>query len=141
MHVPVVGPASAEVEKQWRKQAGSCENLAMESEPDEQREALTALRHAIALWYFRQGSAADIVLAACDLLVIGVDSPTLMELAAVQLSCAEVEVDPLLEATLLELGQPELAPETVAAERTALDAMAHRALSGAISPRYLTSWV
>lgn len=103
-------------------------------------EAAAALRRAVALWYVDQGPAADIVYAACDLLVNNVDGPWLRELAAVEIGRAEVEVDPLLAQVLIELGLPHPVRESTANEEAALSAMAYRVVSEKLSPRELTRW-
>lgn len=46
---------------------------------------LSTMRDAVALWNVDQGSAADVVRAACDLLVAGLDGPALCTLAAVSI--------------------------------------------------------
>ena len=102
--------------------------------------ALTAVRDAVALWYVGQSRASDVVLAACDLLVAGFDSPTLRELASVPLRHADVEIDPMLDTVFLDLGLTRHPRESPAAEKAALVAMARCALSQTISPRYLTHW-
>jgi hypothetical protein len=54
------------------------------------------MRDAVALWYVNCGSAADIVRAACDLLVAGSDGPSLCTLAAVSIGHADEQVPELL---------------------------------------------
>jgi hypothetical protein len=106
-----------------------------------QNLALAALRDAVALWYVDQQTAADIVFAACDLLVSGIDGTALRELAAIEIRCADTEVHAVLEAVLDELGLPNHPRESEAAQRAALAAMAARVLSSTIAPRDFTSWV
>lgn len=101
---------------------------------------LSTMRHAVALWHVGQGSAADIVRAACDLLVAGLDGPELCILAAVSFRHADEEVPRLLEAALQEVGLEHHQKGSVAADEAALRAMASRVLSGVLAPRSLASW-
>jgi hypothetical protein len=113
----------------------------MNPTPYGQDVALAAFRHTVALWYVDQKTAADVVFAACDLLVSGVDGTTLRELAAIEIGCADTEVHAVLEAVLDELGLPNHPRESEAAQRAALVAMSSQVVSSAIAPRELTAWV
>jgi hypothetical protein len=67
-------------------------------EPVEPAEALDNARDAAALWSVGYVRAAELVDAACDLLVTGHDGPTLAMLAGVHVRHADQEVPDLLEA-------------------------------------------
>jgi len=103
-------------------------------------EALAAFPDAVALWYVDQIAAADVVLAACDLLASGVDGSAVRELAAVELARADIEVHAILEAVLDELGLPNHPRGSEAAQRIAFSAMAARVLSSSITPRDFAAW-
>jgi hypothetical protein len=98
------------------------------------------MRDVVALWYVGQGSAADIVYAACDLLAAGVDGPALRELAAVSIAAADIEVPELLESALNDVGLEYHVKTSAEANHAGLVAMASQALSGAITPRHLTQF-
>jgi hypothetical protein len=98
------------------------------------------MRDAVALWYVDQGSAADIVRAACDLLVAGLDGPGLCMLAAVSIRHADENVPRRLEAALQDVGLEYHPKSAAAANEAALKAMASRVLSGVLAPRALAEW-
>jgi hypothetical protein len=100
--------------------------------------ALERMREVVALWYVDQCSHADIVYAACDLLAAGLDGPALCELAAVSVKRADVDVPPLLESALGDLGLAAARKGGPEALQQGLQAMASRVLAGAIAPRVLT---
>lgn len=102
---------------------------------------MTTMRDVFALWYVGQRSAADIVYAACDLLVSGLDGPALRELAAVSVHHADDEVPGLLEPALRNVGLAYHSKGTTAANEAALTVMAAQVLAGALPPRDLTVWV
>lgn len=60
-------------------------------------EALTGMQEAAALWSVGQVTAAELVDAACELLVAGFDGLNLAVLAGVHVRCADEEVPELLE--------------------------------------------
>ncbi|WP_081809659.1 hypothetical protein [Amycolatopsis keratiniphila] len=102
--------------------------------------ALSHMRDVVARWYVGQARAADIVHTACDLLVAGLDGPSLCMLAAVSVRHADEEVPELLEAALRDVGLAFFEKGTQAAQETGLQAMAARVLSGAMTPRELAVW-
>ncbi|MFI5832279.1 hypothetical protein ACIA5A_01195 [Micromonospora sp. NPDC051300] len=104
--------------------------------------ALTRLQEAAVLWSTGPGTAAQVIEAACDCLVAGVDSPTLRILAGA--SCAKgSESDELrrwLEDALAELSLTYYPQGSRAGEEAAVRLMARRAVAGEITPRELTVW-
>ena len=68
--------------------------------------ALATMRNVVGLWYVDQRSAADVVSAACDLLVAGFDGPALRELAAAPPDVSDFDVTDLLEPALQVVGLP-----------------------------------
>jgi len=105
--------------------------------------ALSALREAVALWQVGHVGADAVIYAACDLLVAGVDEPSLRMLAGVSVRSTREdsdEVAQLLKAVMPALGLPYCPRGFVAADESSLRAMAARLLAGEIEPRYLASW-
>jgi hypothetical protein len=100
--------------------------------------ALSRMRESVGLWYVGQSSAADLVYAACDLLVAG---PSLRRFAAVSVHHADDDAPSLLEAALRDLGLPYYPKGSLAAHEVGLKVMASRVLSGALRPQDMTAWV
>ncbi|WP_435233155.1 hypothetical protein [Micromonospora aurantiaca (nom. illeg.)] len=103
-------------------------------------DPLTRLQDATALWSIRQGTAAEVIEAACDCLVAGVDSPSLRILAGVSPSADSQELIQWLEPTLDELGLTYFPEGGQEGEDAAVRVMATRLLAGALSPRELARW-
>lgn len=103
--------------------------------------ALARLSDTVALWSVRRATAADVVYAACELLVAGDDGLALSELAAVSVGKAETEVPCLLEAALDEIGLAYHPLGTQDAVEAGLRAMCAQAVAGVLEPRELTRWV
>ena len=112
----------------------------MNPTPAAQNMALAAMRDVVVFWNVGERSVADIVYAACDLLVAGIDGPALRELAAVSVDEIEYELGDPLSAALDELGLSFPPRYSDAAECEALSAMAARALAGTITPAVLADW-
>jgi hypothetical protein len=112
----------------------------MNPTPAAQNMALAAMRDVVVFWNVGERSVADIVYAACDLLVAGIDGPALRELAAVSVDEIEYELGDPLSAALDELGLSFPPRYSDAAECEALSAMAPRALAGTITPAVLADW-
>jgi hypothetical protein len=102
--------------------------------------ALSKLSDAVALWSVGQTNAADVVFAACDLLVAGEDGLAVAELAAVSVRAAEDEMPVLLEAALVEAGLAYHERTTLRAFEEGLRVMCGRVVAGALQPRALTRW-
>jgi len=103
-------------------------------------DAATELGNAAAMWSVGYLSAADVVRAACDGLVAGLDGSALRMLAAVPYRNADDEVPEVLEAAVDELGlayQPRGSRSGLVA---ALKALCARVLAGTLTPRELASW-
>ncbi len=102
--------------------------------------ALSAMRDTVALWQVGQASAADVIYAACDLLVADVDSPALRMLAALPVRDSDYEVTELIEPAMSEIGLACHPRETSAAMEAALVALARRVLSATMKPADLAFW-
>ncbi|WP_051342523.1 hypothetical protein [Pseudonocardia spinosispora] len=105
-----------------------------------QETALRNIRDLTALWYVEQADASDIVFAACDLLVAGLDGPAMCALAAVSIADADAEVPELLADALSEVGVECLPRYSQFALRAGLRAMAARTVTGDLAPRALAAW-
>ncbi|MFF4409536.1 hypothetical protein ACFY2W_15610 [Streptomyces sp. NPDC001262] len=89
--------------------------------------------HAV-LWSLREVSAADVVSAACDALVAGLDSPALQTLAACTRAEADYDVPDLLPSALDELGLVFYPVGSIAGREAAARALARRMLAGELTP-------
>lgn len=100
--------------------------------------AARALQDHATLWSVGGGRAHDVVSAACDALVAGLDSPALRILAACTRAEADYDVYDLLPPALGELGLsfPPIAGE--AGQEAAARALARRMLAGELTPRDFT---
>lgn len=92
------------------------------------------------LWSVHQVSSAELVRAACDLLVAGHDGPDLAMLAGVSTRRADEEVPELLEAALHDVGLDYFPPGSSAGWEAAVRIMADRVLAGRMQPRDLAAW-
>lgn len=108
--------------------------------PTDRPAAIAAFRDVVVFWNVGERRTVDIVTAACDLLVAGVDGPALRELAAVSISELESEIAEPLQAALAELGLTVPAQHSDAARIEALEAMAARTISGRITAAELADW-
>ncbi|MFI1279266.1 hypothetical protein ACH4U5_00585 [Streptomyces sp. NPDC020858] len=100
--------------------------------------AASALQDHASLWRVGEGCATDVVSAACDALVAGLDSPALRILAACTRAEADYDVHDLLPPALDELGLTLLPAGSEAAEEAAVRALARRMLAGELEPWDLT---
>ncbi|TWF82650.1 hypothetical protein FHX73_14132 [Kitasatospora viridis] len=89
------------------------------------------------LWSIGAAPAHEVVTAACDALVAGLDSPALLALASRTRGEADYEVPGILPAALEELGLTYYAPGSRAGEEAAVRALANQLLSGELTPREL----
>jgi len=80
----------------------------------------------------------ELVDAATDCIVAGLDTPSLRVLAGAEPTESQFVIEPLVAATLDELGLSSLMTELP--ERGALKAMLRRFLDGRLSTRELSSW-
>lgn len=103
-------------------------------------EARDRARDAAALWSVGYVRAAELVEAACDLLVTGHDGQTLAMLAGVHTRHADEEVPELLEAALNDVGLDFYPPGSRAGGEAAIEALARRVLTGVMEPSALTVW-
>ncbi|MEU5901914.1 hypothetical protein [Streptomyces venezuelae] len=100
--------------------------------------AALALRDHAVLWQAGASRAGDVVDAACDALVAGLDTPSLRILAACTRGEADYDVHDLLPPALDELGLM-FSPVTEEAGREAVArALARRMLGGELTPSEFT---
>lgn len=105
------------------------------------RAALTPLINELSLWRVHPAvGARKVVTTACDLLVAGMDSPSLRMLAGESVNSNVRDISPLIERTITELGGEHLLPDSNEEERRAIWAMCEHLLDGAIAVRELTAW-
>ncbi|WP_030776763.1 hypothetical protein [Streptomyces sp. NRRL F-2664] len=100
--------------------------------------AAIALQNHAALWSTRENRASDVVNAACDALVAGLDTPSLRILAACTRAEADYDVHDLLPAALDELGLTFYPVGSEAGQEAAAQALARRMLAGELTPREFT---
>lgn len=103
-------------------------------------DAAAELADAAALWSTGQLRAEDVVRAACDALVAGLDGDALRILAAVPYRDARDDVPVVVEAALDELGLEYHAPGSDDGHAAVVRMMSARLLSGAMTPRELAAW-
>ncbi|MDG9710442.1 hypothetical protein [Streptomyces sp. DH10] len=101
--------------------------------------AAIALQDHAALWSVGEIRASDVVEAACDALVAGLDTPGLRTLAACTRAEADYDVHELLPVALDELGLTFYPAAGDAGREDAARALARRMLAGELTPRELTS--
>ncbi|MEV6791656.1 hypothetical protein AB0M87_06590 [Streptomyces sp. NPDC051320] len=100
--------------------------------------AANALQDHAALWSMGEVPARDVVSAACDALVAGLDSPGLRILAACTRAEADYDVHYLLPPALDELGLTFYPVAGEAGQEAAVRALARRMLAGELEPWELT---
>ncbi|MFD0377317.1 hypothetical protein [Streptomyces sp. NPDC127112] len=100
--------------------------------------AAIALQDHAALWSAGEISAGEVVDAACDALVAGLDTPGLRMLAACTRAEAGYDVYDLLPPALDELGLILHPVADVAAQEAVARALARRVLSGELKPWEVT---
>ncbi|MFI6128075.1 hypothetical protein [Micromonospora sp. NPDC051141] len=106
------------------------------------QDALTRLQEVAVLWSVGSGTPADVIEAACDCLVAGVDSPSLRILAGIS-STQGGDSDELrrwLGDALAELSLTYYRQGSREGEDEAVRIMARRLLARIITPRDLTVW-
>jgi len=105
----------------------------------EAASATLALQDAVRLWRLNGTThVSEVIDAATDCLVADLDSPSLRTLAGASPRQSMYEIEPLVLATLSELGHADLLDTNV--QREALRAMLRRFQRGAITPRELAAW-
>ncbi|WP_249997643.1 hypothetical protein [Actinoplanes sp. M2I2] len=97
-------------------------------------DALERMRLAAALWSVEGDDAAELVDAACALLVAGHDGDNVAILAGVMRKDAEEEAPALLEAALRDVGLEHYAPDAHEAQRIAVRHLASQAIAGELVP-------
>ncbi|MFQ6197664.1 hypothetical protein [Streptomyces sp. NPDC000405] len=101
--------------------------------------AARGLQDCAVLWSMGEICATDVVSAACDALVAGLDSPALRALAACTQAEADYDVPDIFPSALDELGLTFYAVGSVAGQEAAARALAAQLLAGALTPRELAS--
>jgi hypothetical protein len=102
--------------------------------------AVAHLQDVVALWYLDERTGADVVRAACELLLADVGGLAVAELAAVPYRHADEEVPDVLPAAMAELGLPCHDRGSREAVVTGLRAMAARVVSGELPPDEFAHW-
>ncbi|MGI5390828.1 hypothetical protein [Streptomyces sp. CA-251251] len=100
--------------------------------------AAIALQDRATLWSVGEISASDVVNAACDALVAGLDTPGLRILAACTRAEADHDVHDLLPPALDELGLTVHPVACEASQEAVARALARRMLAGELKPWELT---
>ncbi|MFG2840938.1 hypothetical protein ACGFYE_38805 [Streptomyces zaomyceticus] len=100
--------------------------------------AVIALQDHAALWSVGVVRASEVVNAACDALVAGLDTPGLRVLAACTRAEADYDVHDLLATVLDELGLTLDRADSGAGQEAVARALARRMLVGEFTPRELT---
>ncbi|WP_405640395.1 hypothetical protein [Streptomyces uncialis] len=100
--------------------------------------AAIALQDHAALWSTREVRASDVVNAACDALVAGLDTPGLRMLAACTRAEADYDLPDLLPDALGELGVTFYPVGGVAGQEAVARALARRLIAGELTPREFT---
>ncbi|MFF4093797.1 hypothetical protein ACFYYY_08075 [Streptomyces sp. NPDC001834] len=100
--------------------------------------AAIALQDHAALWSMGEIRASDVVNAACDALVTGLDTPGLRVLAACTRAEADYDIHDLLPEALNELGLTFYPVASEAGQEAAARALARRMLAGELTPREFT---
>ncbi|MFE5524001.1 hypothetical protein ACFQ9Q_40730 [Streptomyces virginiae] len=100
--------------------------------------AASELQDRATLWSVGEIPASDVVSAACDALVAGIDSPGLRVLAACTRAEADYDVHYLLPEALDELGLVFYPAASEAGQEAAARALARRMLAGELKPWELT---
>ncbi|GAB2713258.1 hypothetical protein [Kitasatospora kifunensis] len=95
------------------------------------------LQDRAVLWSIGEIRADDVVDAACDALVAGLDSPALRVLAACTRAEADYEVPEILPSALGELGLAFYPLGSIAGREAAARALAGRMLADELTPRDL----
>ena len=109
----------------------------------EEPDARTRLCEAAAMWALSPATTnatSDTILAACDLLAEGVDSPGLRELAGLPFDVSWLDSRELVETVFLELSLESADQESDLAELLALSFCCRAFLRGEISDRELARW-
>lgn len=102
-------------------------------------EATALLADAVSVWRLSPGTVNEVIDAAVQCLVAGVDSPALRELAGASPRDPQFVLEPLVEDTLAELGMLNVL--SVNAQRGALAAMLRRFKRNEFSAREVVRWV
>lgn len=93
---------------------------------------------AVSLWRLEPSRLGEVIDAATDALVAGLDSPSLRELAGASPRESRFVLDPLIRATIDELGL--VAVRDLTLQKAALLAMLRRLRAGRVSPREVAAW-
>ncbi|MCY1141991.1 hypothetical protein OWR29_28695 [Actinoplanes sp. Pm04-4] len=97
-------------------------------------QALARMQLAAALWSVEGANAAELVDAACDLLVAGHDGVDLAILAGVMRKHADDEAPALLAAALRDVGLEPFEPDAHEAQAIVVRHLAGKVLTGELKP-------
>ncbi|MFE6225506.1 hypothetical protein [Streptomyces sp. NPDC057854] len=100
--------------------------------------AALALHDRAALWNVGEARASEVVDAACDALVAGLDTPALRILAACTRAEADYDVHDLLPPALDELGLALQPADSTAGQEAAVRALVRQLLADELKPWELT---
>ena len=107
----------------------------------DEETAREALGGAVALWEVRTTfGPGEVIAAATDALVAGVDSPTLRELAGASARDDYWTLRPMVEGAFEELSIPLPAPGTDEIQIAATRVMAKRVINGGLNPFEFARW-
>ncbi|MEV6875793.1 hypothetical protein [Amycolatopsis sp. NPDC051128] len=120
---------------EWRFPFSGLNNVGVTE--DKARERLSEVG---LLWYVDETTTAEVIAAACALLVAGADGQALAELAGADVRTARSDLRALVDAALTEVGSEPPADRDAAVE-AALRLKAGQILSGDLAPEALTWWV
>lgn len=100
--------------------------------------AVASFIDAVSIWRLTDGAVGDIIDAATDCLVEGIDTPSLSILAGESPRESRFVLEPMIEDAVRELGRGDLLDAN--RQRAALSAMLRRFRTGTTSARDLARW-
>jgi hypothetical protein len=102
-------------------------------------EAATSFEDAVSLWRITpQSMSQEVIDAATECLVAGMDSPSLRELAGASARESQFVLEPLITSTVGELGMSRLF--TTDAQAAALRVILRKLEAGELTAREIASW-
>ncbi|WP_232663417.1 hypothetical protein [Pseudonocardia sp. TRM90224] len=104
------------------------------------QDALVRFRDTAALWNIRQARGAEVVDAAVEALLAGVDGQWLAVVAGVSAHAPEPELREAVQNAFAELGLPWHPEGSLDALEAVLHALAARTAAGELHPRELARW-
>ncbi|MEZ0581207.1 hypothetical protein [Nocardioides sp. MH1] len=101
-------------------------------------KARSLLADAVSVWRISPATVGDVIDAAVECLVAGIDSPSLRELAGASPKESQFALEPLISDALVELNMQEVLTADV--QRAALGAMLRKVHAGQLEMRELAGW-